>query len=161
MWTPVIRTEEYATVSELIDAFFALQGKVDLIETPVKMGVDGDFYPAAFADATHLLRVVLSERGYAKINHTHDIAWCIREWGDDGNIAETVSENGWLVLTTRRPSESRDWVAFVPNNVPDTKDFWAHAPNDQYTVWFSRAAELKPFLKELKEPVIPSLIQQE
>lgn len=148
MWTPVIRTEEYATVKELIDALFALQGQVDLIETPVKMGVDGDFYPSTFGDATHLLRVALSEQGYSKINHTHDIAWCECDGSGDGEVAEALSEDGWLLFTTNRPADDGDWVAFVPNNVPDTKAFWAHAPNDPYTIWFSRAVELKPYLKE-------------
>jgi len=152
MNVPVIRTEEYATVSELIDALLRFEGKVNIIETPIKMGIDGDFYPSTFADATHLLRISLDSVGYPHIQHTHDRAWCISDYGDDDIIAEQMAEDGWVLLSTSRPAELGDWVLFVPYDPDYEKVFWFRVPNDQYTMWFSRAAELKPYLKE---PPIP------
>lgn len=147
-------TKAFETVSDLICTIFDLEDEAyrtkttvaDVIEAPIRVGLDGDFYPATFDDATHLLRIDITEQGCPEFQPTHIVRWALSELGDGDEIGKAVSDDGWTVLITRKPIEEGEWMAFIPYTPEDAQEFSdRYVHGDPYISWSSRRAELKPY----------------
>lgn len=138
----VKRIQEFETVSELLEAILELDGQVDMIELPIRMGICGDFFPSVMADATHLLRVALSTVGFQAIERTHDLVWGEDDYGTLHEFAEGLWIDGWIGLFTKTPPVPYEWAFLVDWEPEVIKAFWYEVPNDQYTLWISRPAQM-------------------
>lgn len=139
------RVMAFEFVSDLLDSILLSEGEVDVLECPVRMGIDGDFYPADFSNATHLLRIALSTEGYEDIHHTHDLAWGQDDYGTLHIVADALNANGFVSLSTDKPFKEGDWAFLVEWEPAEQKAFWREVPQDEYTLWLSRPVQILKF----------------
>ncbi|MCS7138369.1 MAG: hypothetical protein NZ941_08405 [Candidatus Caldarchaeum sp.] len=128
--------------SDMLDA--------DLLEVPVKMDIDGDFYFASnHGEATHILRIALSESGFEHplFEQTHDIVFFRNGYENEAYVADTLRSDGWTMLWGNPKRNDKDWAVFVPYTPQDMKLFWATIYPDDQSIWLSRPAQLLPFLQ--------------
>ncbi|MEM4676078.1 MAG: hypothetical protein QXM12_07300, partial [Nitrososphaerota archaeon] len=61
------------------------------------------------------------------------------------------AESGWYILSTGRPTQPGEWMVLVPmRTVEEVKAFWTQPfIKNPHMVWYSRAAELTPYWKEV------------
>lgn len=145
--------EQLGTTSGMSDA--------DLLEVPVRKGKDGDFYFASdYGEATHLLRVALSEKGYEHdlFKHTHDIVFYRNSGQNEADIADELCAEGWTMLLGNPKRNDADWAVLIPYKAPHLKLFWATAPKNEGIVWLTRPAHLMRYLRT--EEVIKRLRQK-
>lgn len=134
--------EKLGTTSGMLDA--------DLLEVPVRRSDDGDFYFASdYMEATHLLRVALSEKGYehSSFEHTHDIVFYRNSGQNEADIADELCAEGWVMLWGYPKRNDADWAVLVSFTPHHMKLFWASVYKNEDTVWLTRPVHLLPFLQ--------------